>query len=119
MIIKTEKEDQTMTTYNAQMEDVLGNGLNGMQLHKNRKRALLSGQKPLFILSFFALALSVMFPYGLGLAVFVWGVALAGAIIGTGFATYLLLKEFLGKTATFGYAPAAAYLAGKKIAKKK
>jgi hypothetical protein len=105
-----------MTTYNAQMEAVLGSG---PQINRNRKKVLLSGHKPLFIISLFVLALSVVFPYGVGVAVFVWGVALTGAIIGTGFATYLLLKEFLGRTASFGYAPVAAYLAGKKTARKK
>ena len=108
-----------MVTYNAQMEDVLGNGLQGMQRSRNKNQVLLSGPKSLFTILLFVLTLSVVFPYGIGVAVLVWGVALTGAIIGTGFASYLLLKEFLGKTATFGYAPAAAYLAGKKTSKRR
>ena len=86
----------------------------GMQL---RKKGLLSGPIPITILILFALALSVIFPYGLGIAVLAWVIALTGALFGVGFASYLLLKELLGKTGTFGYAPTAAYLAGKKMKK--
>ncbi len=103
-----------MNTYTAQMESGTGNGL-----HSNRKRGLLSGPVPMAALTVFALALSVAFPYGIGVAVFVWVIALTGALLGAGFATYLLLKESLGKTAIFGYSPAAAYLAGKKTKKER
>ncbi len=103
-----------MVTYNQQME------AEGTRFAVNaRKRGSLSGPIPLFTLFLFALALSVVFPYGLGLAVFAWVIALVGALFGVGFASYLLLKELLGKTTTFGYAPTAAYLAGKKMKKTK
>ncbi len=81
------------------------------------KRGLLSGRKSLVILFLFGLALSVVFPYGLGIAVLAWAIALVGALLGVGYASFILLKELLGKTATFGYAPTAAYLAGKKTKK--
>ena len=84
-----------------------------------KKRGLLSGRMPLFALFLFALALSVAFPYGIGLVVFVWVIALVGAIAGVGIASFILLKELFGKTSTFGYAPTTAYLAGKKTKKKK
>jgi len=83
-----------------------------------RKKGLLAGQKPIVVLIFFALALSVAFPYGLGIAVLAWVIALTGALIGVGYASYLLLKELFGKSGSFGYAPTAAYLAGKKMKKK-
>ncbi len=79
-----------------------------------QKKGLLSGQKPIVILILFALALSVVFPYGLGIAVLAWVIALAGALIGVGYASYLLLKELFSKTGSFSYAPTAAYMAGKK-----
>jgi hypothetical protein len=101
-----------MDTYTAQMESSIGNGL-----HSNGKRGLLSGPIPITALALFVLALSIVFPYGIGVAVVAWVIALAGALLGAGFATYLLLKEALGKTMIFGYSPAAAYLAGKKTKK--
>jgi len=84
-----------------------------------RKKGLLSGQKPIVVLIFFALALSVVFPYGLGIAVLAWVIALTGALIGVGYASYLLLKELFSKSGSFGYAPTAAYLAGKKMKKRR
>ncbi len=93
-----------MNTYTAQMEASIG----------NRKRGLLSGPLPIAALTVVVLALSIVFPYGIGVAVFAWVIALAGALLGAGFATYLLLKESLGKTMIVGYSPATAYLAGKK-----
>jgi len=84
-----------------------------------QKKGLLSGQKPIVVLIFFALALSVVFPYGLGIAVLAWVIALTGALIGVGYASYLLLKELFSKSSSFGYAPTAAYLAGKKMKKKR
>ncbi len=102
-----------MVTYNQQM------GAEGTTLAVSvRKRGLLSGPIPFATLFLFALALSVVFPYGLGVAVFAWGIALVGALFGVGFACYLLLKELLGRPATFGYAPTTAYLAGKKTKKR-
>jgi hypothetical protein len=101
-----------MVTYNQQME------AEGTRFAVDaRKRGSLSGPVPLFTLFLFALALSIVFPYGLGIAIFAWVIALAGALFGVGFASYLLLKELLGKTTSFGYAPTAAYLSGKKMKK--
>src|SRR3972149_5473070 len=98
-----------MVTYNQQM------GAEGTTLAVSvRKRGLLSGPIPVVTLFLFALALSVVFPYGLGVAVFAWGIALVGALFGVGFACYLLLKELLGRPAAFGYAPTAANPAGQK-----
>src|SRR3972149_11462601 len=98
-----------MVTYNQQM------GAEGTTLAVSvRKRGLLSGPIPVVTLFLFALALSVVFPYGLGVAVFAWGIALVGALFGVGFACYLLLKELLGRPAAFGYAPTAGYPAGQK-----
>jgi hypothetical protein len=93
-----------MNTYTVQMEAANG----------NRKQGLLSGPMPIAALTLGVLALSVVFPYGIGVAVLAWVIALAGALVGAGFATFLLLKESLGKTMIFGYSPSAAYLAGKK-----
>ena len=101
-----------MDTYTAQMETAIGNGI-----QKNRKQGFLSGPMPMAALTLVVLALSVVFPYGIGVAVFAWVIALAGALAGAGFATYLLLKELISKTGTFGYSPVAAYLAGKKTKK--
>ncbi len=84
-----------------------------------RRKGLLSGQKPIVVLIFFALALSVVFPYGLGIAVLAWVIALTGALIGVGYASYLLLKELFSKSGSFSYAPTSAYLAGKNVKKKK
>lgn len=103
-----------MDTCTGQMETTVGNGLQSMQLPGNGKRGLLSGPTPIAALTIFVLALSIVFPYGIGVAVFAWVTALAGALVGAGYATYLLLKESLAKTMIFGYSPAAAYLAGKK-----
>ncbi|MCK9420644.1 MAG: hypothetical protein M0R70_14840 [Nitrospirae bacterium] len=88
----------------------------GTQPHK---KGLLSGQKPIIVLIFFALALSVVFPYGLGIAVLAWVIALTGALIGVGYASYLLLKELFSKSGSFSYAPTAAYMAGKNLKKKR
>jgi hypothetical protein len=82
-----------------------------------RKRGFIAGPVPFGALVLFVLALSVIMPYGIGVAVAAWAIALAGALMGAGFATYLLLKELLGRTTVFGYSPATAYLAGKKTSK--
>jgi hypothetical protein len=100
-----------MVTYGQEKEAV------GMTL--DRKRGLLSGRIPVVILILFGLALSAAFPYGLGLAVLVWAIALIGALFGVGLASFVLLKELFSKTSTFGYAPTAAYMAGKKTKKSK
>lgn len=96
-----------------------GNISHGEGMPRSGKRGLMSKPVPLFVLALFGVALSAAFPYGLGLAVVAWVIALAGAIFGAGFATYSLLKELLGKNATFGYAPSAAYMAGKQMKKKR
>ncbi|MCK9420646.1 MAG: hypothetical protein M0R70_14850 [Nitrospirae bacterium] len=106
-----------MDTYTAKMEATIGNGLQSMQLQGNSKRGLLSGPIPVATLTLVVLALSVVLPYGIGVAVFAWVIALAGALLGAGFATYLLLKELISKTGSFAYSPAAAYLAGKRTKK--
>jgi hypothetical protein len=106
----THAQHEAGTTFDVGMQDRGGGHL--------KKRGLLSGRIPLFALFLFALALSVAFPYGIGLVVFVWVIALVGAIAGVGMASFILLKELFGKTSTFGYAPTTAYLAGKKMKKK-
>ena len=106
-----------MDTYTAQMEAAIGNGLHGTQLQRSRKRGFMAGPILVATLTLFVLALSVVFPYGIGVAVAAWVIALAGALLGAGFASYLLLKELISKTGTFGYSPAAAYLAGKRTSK--
>lgn len=92
---------------------------NEIKGERPQKSGLTAKRVSVFILILFGVALSAVFPYGIGLAVVAWVIALIGALIGVGFATYTLLKELLGKTATFGYAPTAAYMAGKKTKKKK
>ncbi len=106
----THAQHEAGTTFAVGMQDRGGRPL--------KKKGLLSGRIPLFALFLFALALSVAFPYGIGLVVFVWVIALVGAIAGVGMASFILLKELFGKTSTFGYAPTTAYLAGKKMKKK-
>ncbi len=72
-----------------------------------------------FVLFLFALALSVVFPYGLGIVIFVWLIALVGALCGAGLMCFTLVKNMLGRSATFGYAPTTAYMAGKKVRKRR
>jgi hypothetical protein len=79
----------------------------------------LFGRTALFTLFLVGLALSVVFPYGIGFAAFVGAIALAGAVCGVGAICYGLLKDILGRTATFGYAPNMSYMAGKKTKKKR
>lgn len=79
--------------------------------------ALRQGPVAAFSLILLALGLSVAFPYGVGIVIFVWLIALAGAFCGAGMACYGLVKNLFGKTATFGYSPATTYMAGKKTKK--
>lgn len=72
----------------------------------------------LFIAFLFALALSVIFPFGMGVVIFVWVIAVAGALFGAGLMCFSLVKSMFGKTATFGYAPTTAYMTGKKTRKR-
>lgn len=68
----------------------------------------------LFFLFLFGLALSAALPFGIGVMVFFWIAAAAGALCAVGYTCFSLLREVLGKTALFGYAPTAAYMTGKK-----
>jgi hypothetical protein len=83
------------------------------------KKGLRLGKKSAVALIIFALSLSVIFPYGLGIAVLAGIIALTGALAGVGYASYLLLKELFSKSGSFSYAPTAAYLAGKNSKKKR
>lgn len=74
-----------------------------------------AGKIALAILMLAGLALSMAFPYGIGFVVFVWVIVLAGALSAVAFLSFGLLKDMLSKTATFGYAPTTAYMAGKKM----
>jgi hypothetical protein len=80
-----------------------------------RKNGLLSGRTAIAMLILLGLALSIAFPYGLGVVVFVAVIVLAGALYAAGYACYSLVKDMLSKGVSFGYAPASAYMAGKKI----
>lgn len=64
------------------------------------------------------LALSMAFPYGAGFLLFITLIALSAAFYAAGSATTRLLKEMLGKNASFGYSPTTAYMAGKKTKKR-
>jgi hypothetical protein len=80
-----------------------------------RKNGLFSGRTAVIMLIIFGLALSIAFPYGLGLVVFVAVIVLAGALYAAGYASYSLMKDMFSKGVSFGYAPAAAYMTGKRI----
>ncbi len=87
-----------------------------MVAHTQKMETVLRpGPTALSILTLLALGLSVAFPYGVGLAVFVWGIALVGALLGAGLACFTLVKHIFGRIATFGYAPTTAYMTGKKM----
>jgi hypothetical protein len=81
-------------------------------------KGLLSGRTAISMLLLFGLILAVAFPFGLGIVVVIWAIALIGAVTGAGIAFFMLLKELLGKTPAFGYAPTTAYMTGKKMKKK-
>ena len=83
-----------------------------------RNNGLLSGRSAVVMLILFGLALSIAFPYGLGLVVFVAIIVLIGALYAAGYAGYSLVKDMFSKGVHFGYAPAAAYMTGKKIKKR-
>jgi hypothetical protein len=105
-----------MVTYSQQM-GAGGTGINEQQ-GQGTKKGLMSGRTALFTLFVIMLALSVALPYGVGIAVFVGGIALIGALLGAGFAVVTLVQELFGKTPAFGYTPTAAYMSGKKMKKK-
>lgn len=79
----------------------------------------LLGRTALFTVFLVGLILSVVFPYGIGFAAFLGAIALVGAVCGVGAICYGLLKDILGRTATFGYSPNMSYMTGKKIRKKR
>lgn len=79
----------------------------------------LLGRTALFTVFLAGLILSVVFPYGIGFAAFLGAIALVGAVCGVGAICYGLLKDILGRTATFGYSPNLSYMAGKKSRKKR
>jgi hypothetical protein len=106
-----------MVTYSQQMETG-GTAFNEQGGHQAGRKGLFSGRTALFAFFVFMLALSVALPYGMGVAVFVWGIALIGAFVGAGFAVITLVQELFGKSPAFGYAPTAAYMSGKKMKKK-
>jgi hypothetical protein len=83
-----------------------------------RNTGLLSGRTAIALILFLGLALSIAFPYGLGLVAFVALIVITGALYAAGFACYSLVKDMLTKRATFGFAPASAYLTGKKTKKR-
>jgi hypothetical protein len=80
-----------------------------------RQNGLLSGRTAITLLILFGLALSIAFPYGLGLVVFVAVIVLAGALYAAGYACYSLVKDMFSKGVSFGYAPASAYMTGKRM----
>ena len=84
-----------------------------------RKKGLMSGRTAFIVLGIFAFVLSLAFPYGMGLVVFGWAIALIGALCAVGIACFSLLKDLFGRTATFGYAPTTAYMSGTKTKKRK
>jgi hypothetical protein len=51
--------------------------------------------------------------------VFVAVIVLTGALYAAGYASYTLVKDMFSKGVSFGYAPAAAYMTGKKIKSRK
>lgn len=83
------------------------------------RRMKFLGKTALFGIFLVGLALSVAFPYGIGFAVFLWALALIGAVCGVSIICYGLLKDLLSGTATFAYKPTTAYLTGKKTKKKR
>lgn len=87
----------------------------------NRKETYFKFPESYFLIPvlLLGLALSAAFPYGVGLVVFFCLIALSGALYAAGSASFRLLKEMLGKTATFGYAPTTSYMAGKKMKKER
>jgi hypothetical protein len=111
----------TNTENNAAEGTVVGanaNAVQGKGTPSVRKSGLLSGRTAIALLIFFGLALSVAFPYGLGLVAFVALIVLTGALYAAGFASYALVKDMLSKRASFGFAPASAYMTGKKTKKR-
>jgi|GEM_PF-1048002 len=95
-----------------------GEGFKEKTKHTTRKKGLMTGRTALIVLGVFAFALSVAFPYGMGLVVFAGAIALIGALCAVGMACFSLLKDLFGNTATFGYAPTTAYMSGTKTKKR-
>jgi len=64
-------------------------------------------------------AMSAALPFGIGVLMMVFALAAVGAIGAVVVFTMRLTSEVFGRNATFGWAPSAAYLAGKKTQKGK
>jgi hypothetical protein len=64
-----------------------------------------------------ALGLPMVIPFRAEFMIFALIVATILAIYGAELACAIIIRKILGKTATFGYAPTTAYLAGKKTKK--
>jgi len=58
--------------------------------------------------------LSAALPFGTGLLVLALLIAVAGALVGITLGGMRAIADSMGGIATFGWAPTAAYLAGKK-----
>ncbi len=95
-----------------------GDGLGEETNRRDGKKGLMSGRMAFIVLGIFGFLLAVAFPYGMGLVVFAWAIALIGALCAVGIACYSLLKDLFGRTATFGYAPTTAYMSGTKTKKR-
>ena len=113
MIAYAQQLDSEGTRFAANSSDAQGEGM-----QPSRKKGLLSGRTAISMLILFGLLLAIAFPFGLGIVVIIWAIALIGAVAGAGIAFFMLLKELLGKTPAFGYTPTTAYMTGKKMKKK-
>jgi hypothetical protein len=113
MLIHTQQMDTEGTTIAASSSEAQREGM-----QPGRKKGLLTGRTAISMLILFGLLLAVAIPFGLGVVVLIWVIALIGAVMGAGFAFFTLLKELLGKTPAFGYAPTTAYMTGKKMKKR-
>ena len=113
MLTHTQQMGTEATVFGSNVNEVQGEGTPAA-----KKSGLLSGRMAVTMLILFGLALSVAFPYGFGLVVFVAVIVLTGALYAVGFACYALVKDMFSKGATFGYVPASAYMTGKKIRKR-
>jgi hypothetical protein len=65
------------------------------------------------------LVLSVVFPFGVGVMLFLGLLVVAGALLAVGVSCVKLFKAILGPSVTFSYRPNMSYLAGRKTAGKK
>jgi len=65
------------------------------------------------------MVLSVVFPFGVGVMLFLGLLVISGALLAVGVSCVKLFKAILGPSVSFNYRPTMAYLAGKKAAAKK